>query len=131
MKHLHKFEAFIIPKPLRKFHPSWGDEDIALQVLEELKDIKKSGQTIEVTKESKRTYTFELDGYEFKINYYLETDRDGGARSMVGYMYLDGGSLEVSTEVCKKIYELIEDMLYEESTPAENKKSFRIRKGLI
>ncbi len=130
MKHLHKFEAFIIPKPLRKYHPWWSDEDIALQVLKDLKDIKKSGQTIDF-KSGDRCYTFELDGYEFKVNYYLETDRDGGARSMVGYMYLDGGSLEVSTEVCKKIYELIEDMLYEESTPAENKKSFRIRKNLI
>ena len=37
MKHLQKFEAFLIPKPVRKFHPWWKDEDIALEILKELK----------------------------------------------------------------------------------------------
>ncbi len=128
MKHLHKFEAFIIPKPLRKFHPWWSDEDIALQVLKDLKDIKKSGQTIDF-KSGDRCYTFELDGYEFKVKYWYSMTPGGG--SMDGYMQLDGDYLGVSTEVCKKIYKLIGDMIYEESTAGENKKSFRIRKNLI
>ena len=36
---LQKFEAFLIPKPVRKFHPWWKDEDIALEILKELKSV--------------------------------------------------------------------------------------------
>lgn len=47
MKHLKKFEAFLIPKPIRKFHPWWNDEDIALQVLKELKSMKRDTEAIQ------------------------------------------------------------------------------------
>jgi hypothetical protein len=40
MNHLKKFESFLITKPVRKFMPFWSDEDIALQVLKELKEMK-------------------------------------------------------------------------------------------
>ena len=128
MKHLHKFEAFIIPKPLRKYHLLWKDEDIALQVLQDLKDIKKSGQGIEATSTNKG-WKFDLDGYEFEVEYYYAMTPGGG--SMWGNLNLNGEQIRVSTEVCKKIFNLVKDMMYEQSPAGETKKSFRIRKNLI
>lgn len=128
MKHLHKFEAFIIPKPLRKYHLLWKDEDIALQVLQDLKDIKKSGQGIEATSTNKG-WKFDLDGYEFEVEYYYAMTPGGG--SMWGNLNLNGEQIRVSTEVCKQIFNLVKDMMYEQSPAGETKKSFRIRKNLI
>jgi len=128
MKHLHKFEAFIIPKPLRKYHLLWKDEDIALQVLQDLKDIKKSGQGIEATSTNKG-WKFDLDGYEFEVEYYYAMTPGGG--SMWGNLNLNGEQIRVSTEVCKKIFNLVKDMMYDQSPAGETKKSFRIRKNLI
>lgn len=133
MKHLHKFEAFIIPKPLRKYHSLWKDEDIALQVLQDLKDIKKSGQGIDATSTNNgidgEGWKFELDGYEFEVEYYYAMTPGGG--SMWGNLNLNGEQIRVSTEVCKKIFNLVKDMMYEQSPAGETKKSFRIRKNLI
>jgi hypothetical protein len=128
MKHLHKFEAFIIPKSIRKHHPWWGDEDIALQVLKELKDIKKSGQTIESV-ETDNGWKFELDGYDFEVEYY-QVALPGGL-NMTGNLNLNGEKIRTSDEVCKQIFNLINDMQIEESPAEQSKKSFRIRKGLI
>ena len=128
MKHLHKFEAFIIPKPLRKYHLLWKDEDIALQVLQDLKDIKKSGQGIEATSTNKG-WKFDLDGYEFEVEYYYAMTPGGG--SMWGNLNLNGEQIRVSTEVCKQIFNLVKDMMYDQSPAGETKKSFRIRKNLI
>ena len=128
MKHLNKFEAFIIPKPLRKYHLLWKDEDIALQVFQDLKDIKKSGQSIEATSTNKG-WKFDLDGYEFEVEYYYAMTPGGG--SMWGNLNLNGEQIRVSTEVCKKIFNLVKDMMYDQSPAGETKKSFRIRKNLI
>lgn len=47
MKHLKRFnEAFIIPKPVRKFMPFWGDEEIGLILLKELKNMKATPENI-------------------------------------------------------------------------------------
>jgi hypothetical protein len=149
MKHLHKFEAFIIPKALRKF--KWSDEDIALHVLKEIEDlhtiVKKSGKnTIDFKKEivdgqfaCDFYYTFEIDDYEFRIKYVRHTGVPGRSTRLTeyGYMYLNGRILDVSKEVCIKIYDTISRIRKEESEFEENsihddnKKGFRIRKGLI
>lgn len=128
MKHLNKFEAFIIPKSVRKHHPWWGDEDIALQVLQDLKDIKKSGQTIDA-KSTSKGWEFELDGYDFKVDYY-QSFSPGGI-SMKGFLYLNGERIKTSDEVCKQIFNIVNDMQKEESPSEQSKKSFRIRKNLI
>jgi hypothetical protein len=128
MKHLHKFEAFIIPKAIRKHHPWWGDEDIALQVLQELKSIKKSGQDIDAIKTDKG-WKFKLDGYDFEVEYYEVVLPSG--LSMNGNLNLNGERIQTSDEVCKQIFNLVNDMQVEESPVEQSKKSFRIRKGLI
>ena len=46
MKHLQKFESFLIPKPIRKFHPWWKDEDIALEILKDLKSIVGNSEAV-------------------------------------------------------------------------------------
>jgi hypothetical protein len=130
MKHLHKFEAFIIPKSIRKHHPWWNDEDIALQVLQELKDIKKSNGNLEILRLGSERYKFELDEYDFEVKYYFSPTTSGGY--MAGALFLDDKRLNTSTEVCKQIFDLVGDIQKIQDSPDdESKKSFRIRKGLI
>lgn len=131
MKHLHKFEAFIIPKAIRKHHPWWGDEDIALQVLQELKSIKKSGQDIDAIKTDKG-WKFKLDGYDFEVKYYEAIS--GMSRpqlSMFGNLNLNGERIQTSDEVCKQIFNLVNDMQVEKSPAEQSKKSFRSRQSLL
>ena len=52
MNHLQKFEAFLIPKPVRKFMPFWSDEDIK-RYIDEL--TQKYGKWVKVL----------FDGYNY------------------------------------------------------------------
>ena len=133
MNHLKKFESFIVPKPVRRFMPGWSDEDIALQVLKELKSMKGNHQEISSLKITYKgssglgsKYEFNLDGFDFLVDYYVSM-RAYGVDS--GTLKMNGKPLSVSTEVCKKIMEMIKilDNTTETELTEYDKKDFRIR----
>lgn len=125
MKNIKTFETFIIPKPIRKFVPSWNDEDIALQVLKELEAMV--GNPKEITKlgiENIRTgYRFNLDGFDFTVKYHFNLTY------YWGNLQMNDNLLSVSKEICKKIYEIVEKLTRtaEDDIAEYDKKDFRIR----
>jgi hypothetical protein len=133
MKHLQKFEAFLIPKPVRKFHPWWKDEDIALEILKELKSLKGNSEGIaKLLISENRGYSFIVDGFKFHVNYRFRMSTDGtGVYS--GDMKMNDKDMKVSTEVCKQIYNLVEQLKNTEHIEMEedDKKDFRINRGLM
>lgn len=140
MKHLQKFEAFLIPKPVRKFHPWWKDEDIALEILKELKSLKGNSEGIakllisEIEAETiflNRGYSFIVDGFKFHVKYGFRMRPGGGSYSCD--MKMNDKYMEVSTEVCKQIYNIIEVLKNtdEDELTDDIKKDFRISRGLI
>ena len=132
MKHLQKFEGFIIPKPVRKFNPFWKDEDIALEVLKELKLLKGNSEGISKLEISGgRTYTFIIGGFDFSVEYGYHMRKGGGTYS--GDMKMNDKDMEVSTEVCKQIYNLLQMLKKtdEDELTDDIKKDFRISRGLI
>ena len=137
MKHIklfEAFEAFLIPKPVRKFNPFWKDEDIALEILKELKSLKSNSEGISKLEilSVGRTYKFTIGGFEFSVKYgYHMRGPGGGAYS--GDMKMNDKYMEVSTEVCKQIYNLVEQLKNTEHIEMEedDKKDFRINRGLM
>lgn len=132
MKHLQKFEAFLIPKPVRKFNPFWKDEDIALEVLKELKSLK--GDSVGISKleiSGNDAYSFIIGGFDFSVSYGFVTGPGGGRYS--GDMKMNDKYMEVSTEVCKQIYNIIQVLKNtdEDELTDDIKKDFRISRGLI
>jgi hypothetical protein len=107
MKHLQKFEGFIIPKPVRKFMPFWSDEDVALTLLKELKNIKATPEVLSKMdiKSPERVngwfYNFNLGEYNFDVKYVVYSSPGGVSHS--GDLSMNGERLSVSSEVCKKI----------------------------
>jgi hypothetical protein len=144
MKHLQKFEAFLIPKPVRKFHPWWKDEDIALEILKELKSLKGNSEGIakllisEIEAETiflNRGYSFIVDGFKFHVKYgFLPSPVGSDLRGCYsGDMKMNDKYMEVSMEVCKQIYNLVEQLKNTEHIEMEedDKKDFRINRGLM
>ena len=132
MKHLQKFEAFLIPKPVRKFHPWWKDEDIALEILKELKSLKGNSEGIaKLLISENRGYSFIIDSFKFHVKYGFRMGPGGGRYS--GEMKMNDKYMEVSTEVCKQIYNLVEQLKNTEHIEMEedDKKDFRINRGLM
>ncbi len=133
MKHLQKFEAFLIPKPVRKFHPWWKDEDIALEIIKDLKSLKGNSEDISklMISGDNGAYTFQIDGFEFYVNYGFRMGPGGGSYS--GNMKMNGKYMNVSTEACKQIYNLALQLKNTEHIEMEedDKKDFRISRGLI
>lgn len=133
MNHIKKFESFLIPKPVRKFNPLWKDEDIALEILKELKLLKGDSEGISklMISSDRGSYTFSLDGFEFYVTYGFRFSPGGGRYS--GDMKMNDKYMKVSTEVCKQIYNIIEVLKNtdEDELTDDIKKDFRIRKGLI
>ena len=133
MKHLQKFEAFLIPKPVRKFHPWWKDEDIALEILKDLKSLKGNSEGITklMITSDRGAYIFSLDGFKFYVNYGFRMGPGGGRYD--GDMKMNDKYMSVSTEVCKQIYNLVEEFKNIEHIEMEedDKKDFRISRGLI
>jgi hypothetical protein len=137
MKHIklfEAFEAFLIPKPVRKFNPFWKDEDIALEILKELKSLKSNSEGISKLEilSVGRTYKFTIGGFEFSVKYgYHMRGPGGGAYS--GDMKMNDKYMEVSTEVCKQIYNIIQVLKNtdEDELTDDIKKDFRISRGLI
>ena len=134
MKNIKKFEAFIIPKPLRKFHPWWKDEEIALNILSELKKIQKSGSIqsvndLEIKKQQNKynQFTFKLDDFSIDVDYRFVMSPGGGRD--VGEMSLDGVKLKVSDEVCRKICNVLRKLISLEDELL--KKDFKIRRKMI
>lgn len=138
MKYLKTFESFIIPKGIRKSF--WKDEDIALQVLEELKSLK--GDTEGISKLSitevehntladRNMFKFEVDGFKFEVVYCFVLSPGGGRN--FGSLKMDGKELSVSEEVCKKIKQTIIELKNwdEKEMEASNKWDFRQSRGLI
>jgi len=79
MKHLQKFEGFIIPKPVRKFNPFWKDEDIALEILKELKSLKGNSEGIsKLLISENRGYSFIIDSFKFHVKYGFYMSPGGG-----------------------------------------------------
>jgi len=133
MKHLQKFEGFIIPKSVRKFHPWWKDEDIALEILKDLKKLKGNSEDIAKLLISKEGgwYSFTIDGFNFKVNYGFHMSPGGGSYS--GDMKMNDKYMKVSSEVCKQIFNLVDRLKNTEKIEQEDddKKDFRINRGLI
>jgi hypothetical protein len=104
MKHLQKFEAFLIPKPVRKFMPFWSDEDVALTLLKELKNMKATPEVLSKMniKRQDGFYNFNLDEYNFDVKYGFVLSPGGGGRDS-GDLRMNGEYLQASSEVCKKI----------------------------
>ena len=134
MKNIKKFEAFIIPKPLRKFHPWWKDEEIALNILDELKKIQKSRSIqsvndLEIKKQQNEynKFTFRLDDFSIDVDYRFIMTPGGGRDA--GEMILDGVQLEVSDEVCRKICNVLRKLISLEDELL--KKDFKIRRRMI
>jgi len=103
MKHLQKFEGFIIPKPVRKFMPFWKDEEVALTLLSELKKVKATPEVLSKMniKRQDGFYNFNLDEYNFDVKYGFVLSPGGGRDS--GDLRMNGEYLQASSEVCKKI----------------------------
>ena len=132
MNHLQKFEAFLIPKPVRKFNPFWKDEDIALEVLKELKSLRGNLEGIAKLLISEvRGYSFIVDGFKFHVKYGFHMGPGGGRFD--GTMKMNDNDMNVSTEVCKQIFEMIEILKNSDidETISDDKKDFRITRGLI
>jgi hypothetical protein len=133
MKHLQKFEAFLIPKPVRKFHPWWKDEDIALEILKDLKKLKGNSEDIAKLRISQEGawYSFTIDGFNFQVHYGYHLSPGGGSYS--GDMKMNDKYMEVSSEVCKQIKNLLEMFKNMDKVEQEedDKKDFRINRGLI
>ena len=132
MKHLQKFEDFLIPKPVRKFNPFWKDEDIALEILKSLKSLKGNSEGIAKLLISEvRGYSFIVDGFKFHVKYGFRFSPGGGRYS--GDMKMNDKYMEVSTEVCKQIYNIIQVLKNtdEDELTDDIKKDFRISRGLI
>ena len=133
MKHLQKFEAFLIPKPVRKFHPWWKDEDIALEILKELKSLKGNSEGITklMISEERVWYSFIIDGFKFHVKYGFRPTPGGGFYG--GDMKMNDKYMKVSNEVCKQIYNLVEKLKNTEKIEMEedDKKDFRINRGLM
>jgi hypothetical protein len=135
MEHLQKFEAFLIPKTVRKFNPSWKDEDIALEVIKELKQLKGNSDGIAkllISYQNSGGYTFTLDGFKFYITYGWRGSPNGGARYK-GDMKMNDNYMKVSTEACKQVYNLVDQLNNTEHIEMEedDKKDFRINRGLM
>jgi len=133
MNHLQKFEAFLIPKPVRKFMPFWSDEDIALQVLKELKEMKdnyESTSKLGISEEDDNWYSFDLDGYQFSVRHYLRMSRGGVYDS--GELKMGDNYLTVSNEVCKQIKDIIHYIFTTDERELKDfdKKDFRISRNL-
>jgi hypothetical protein len=127
-----KFEAFLIPKPVRKFHPWWKDEDIALEILKELKSLKGNSEGIaKLLISENRGYSFIVDGFKFHVKYGFRMSPGGGSYS--GDMKMNDKYMEVSTEVCKQIFNLVEQLKNVDFIEQEedDKKDFRINRGLM
>ncbi len=133
MNHLQKFEAFLIPKSVRKFHPFWKDEDIALEIIKDLKSLKGNSEGISklMISGGDGGYTFKIDGFEFYITYGFRMSPGGGGYS--GDMKMNDKYMKVSNEVCKQIYNLVNTLKNTEKIEMEedDKKDFRISRGLI
>lgn len=133
MKHIQKFESFLIPKSVRKFHPWWKDEDIALEVLKDLKKVEGNSEGIAklMISGSEDKYTFKIDGFEFYITYGFRMGPGGGRYD--GNMKMNDKYMKVSNEVCKQIYNLVNTLKNIEKIEMEedDKKDFRISRGLI
>jgi hypothetical protein len=107
VKHLQKFEAFLIPKPVRKFMPFWSDEDVALTLLKELKNMKATPEVLskmDIKSPDRNNggfYNFNLGEYNFDVKYGFVLSPGGGYNS--GDLRMNGEHISTSSEVCKKI----------------------------
>jgi hypothetical protein len=129
MKHLQKFEAFLIPKPIRKFNPLWKDEDIALEILKELKSLKGNSEGIaKIMISGDFNYNFIFSGFKFEVKRSFTA-----IHSHKGRLKMNDKYLEVSSEICDQIYKVIESLKNTEHIEMEedDKKDFRISRGLI
>jgi hypothetical protein len=125
-------ETFLIPKPVRKFNPFWKDEDIALEILKSLKSLKGNSEGIAKLLISEvRGYSFIVDGFKFHVKYGFRMGPGGGRYS--GEMKMNDKYMEVSTEVCKQIFNLVEQLKNTDFIEQEedDKKDFRINRGLM
>lgn len=126
-------ESFLIPKSVRKFHPWWKDEDIALEILKDLKSLKGNSEGISklMISEEGVWYSFIIDGFKFHVKYSFTMGPGGGIYR--GDMKMNDKYMKVSTEVCKQIYNLVERLKNTEKIEMEedDKKDFRISRGLI
>jgi hypothetical protein len=125
-------ESFIIPKSIRKFNPLWKDEDIALEILKELKSLKGNSEGItKLLISENRGYSFIVDGFKFHVKYGFRMGPGGGRYS--GEMKMNDKYMEVSTEVCKQIFNLVEQLKNTDFIEQEedDKKDFRINRGLM
>jgi len=133
MKHLQKFEAFLIPKPVRKFHPWWKDEDIALEIIKDLKKLKGNSEGIAklLISENGAWYSFNIDGFKFDVKYGFVFGPGGGRHS--GDMKMNDKLMNVSAEACKQIKNLVEQLKNTDKLEQEedDKKDFRISRGLM
>ena len=125
-------ETFLIPKPVRKFNPFWKDEDIALEILKSLKSLKGNSEGIAKLLISEvRGYSFIIDSFKFHVKYGFRMGPGGGRYS--GEMKMNDKYMEVSTEVCKQIFNLVEQLKNTDFIEQEedDKKDFRINRGLM
>jgi len=127
-------ESFLIPKAVRKFNPSWKDEDIALEILKELKSLKGNSEGIaKLLISEDYGYSFMLDGFKFHVKYGFSMNR--GERSILasGDMKMNDKYMKVSTEVCKQIFNLVKQLKNTDRIEMEedDKKDFRINRGLM
>ncbi len=138
MKKIKTFEAFFIPKPLRKYH--WKDEDIALDILSELKKILKSRDNDIIRKLEidfrqligiNTEYKFNFNDFQVEVKYLWMDGPVGGDYN--GSLLVDGVSLDVSQEITYKIYSIVKKLTMVEQEDTENhiKKDFRINRKLI
>ena len=137
MKHLQTFEAFLIPKRIRKY--MWKDEDIALQVLKELESLKGNHQAIQNLKitpvqgpewMNDYIYKFNLDDFEFKVEWSFRLRPGGGTDD--GYLEMNGNMLDISDEVCRKIKNTIVYLMNTDDREVKDfdKKDFRLSRKL-
>ncbi len=100
--------------------------------LKELKSLKGNSEGIaKLLISEERGYSFTIDGFKFQVNYRYRMTPGGGSYS--GDMKMNDKYMEVSTEVCKQIYNLVEQLKNTEHIEMEedDKKDFRISRGLI
>jgi hypothetical protein len=98
-------EAFLIPKPARKFMPFWKDEEVALTLLSELKKMKATPENISrlnISSTNDNFINFDLGEYNFDVKYDCRLDLQNKNCS-VGVLKMNGEHCNVSVEVCKKI----------------------------
>ena len=129
MKHLKKFETFLVPKSVRNLNPKWKDEDIAIEILEELKSLKGNSEDIaKLSISGDFRYEFTINGFKFEVS--------PSFRAMLpndGELKMNGNKLKVSSEVCNQIVKTIEELKNTENTEMkeDDKKDFRISRGLM